>query len=353
VPSTTTTIPPGGSNTICRQGGVLFKEVPTVVTACGDSLPGPDGTCGGGVTHVSSGTFMRLVPDPSKTVGDAYLTPYAVHIVSDSSNDGMLEPGEAASILIDVVNAGPLNLASANATLSAALVDITQDGVNNPIGINVTAGASAYGTIQGTLPTTDCTAPVLHPASNAVPFQVTVPVNHPGDTSHPFTLAFTGTVNGTPFSMNVPIDLGIADSCDPSANTRDFDGLDGLSSPMAKLVPVGDPVPFPTKAFSAGNSRPMKLRMSCGGVNLTDTTVDPPEIVGLSEATRGPLNIHLLNLNADSTTNPNDPFFKFNNTLNGGQWNYNMRTSLLGTGTFTLTIRIAGRKEYVTGFVLQ
>jgi len=65
------------------------------------------------------------------------------------------------------------------------------------------------------------------------------------------------------------------------------------------------------------------------------------------------LDIHLLNLNADNGTNPNDPFFRFNNTLQGGQWNYNMRTSLLGTGTFTITIRIAGRKEYVTGFVLQ
>jgi hypothetical protein len=30
-----------------------------------------------------------------------------------------------------------------------------------------------------------------------------------------------------------------------------------------------------------------------------------------------------------------------------------MRTSALGTGTFTLTIRIGGRKDYVTGFKLR
>ena len=76
-------------------------------------------------------------------------------------------------------------------------------------------------------------------------------------------------------------------------------------------------------------------------------------IVGLSEATRGTLDIHLLNLNADSGTNPNDPFFRFNNALTGGQWNYNMRTSMIGTGTFTLTIKIAGRRKYVAGFVLE
>jgi hypothetical protein len=30
-----------------------------------------------------------------------------------------------------------------------------------------------------------------------------------------------------------------------------------------------------------------------------------------------------------------------------------MRTSELGTGVFTLTIRVAGRTEYVTGFELR
>ena len=122
---------------------------------------------------------------------------------------------------------------------------------------------------------------------------------------------------------------------------------------MAKLVPRGDPVQLPSKAFTAGNTRPMKLRVLCGAANLSDAAVDAPEIVGLSEATRGVLDIHLLSLNADSSTNPNDPFFRFNNALTGGNWNYNMRTAQLGTGSFTLTIRIAGRKEYVTGFVLE
>jgi hypothetical protein len=354
VNETTLFIPPGGSATLCHQGGVLFKEVPTAIVVCGDGLPGVDGQCNNATTKVSTGSFNRLLPDTSKSVGDAYVTPYAVHISSDTSNDGLLEPGESASLSIDIVNAGPVNIEQAYATLSAPAVDLSEDGFANPVGIIVGTASASYGTIVGTPVSTDCTAPAPHPASNATVYPVTVPSNHPGDTSHPFILAVTGTVNGSPFAMDVPISLGIADRCDAAANTRDYDGIDGLASPMTKLVPTGDPVPFPTKAFSAGTTRPLKLRLTCGDVNLTDSSVDPPEIVGLSEATRGPLDIRAINLNSDNTNNPNDPFFRFNNTLSGGgQWAYSMRTALIGTGTFTLSVRIAGRKEYVTGFVLE
>jgi hypothetical protein len=350
----TETIAAGASTTTCNPGGVLFKEVATEITVCGDGIPGVEGECNNSTSKVTTGTFNRLVPDTTKTVGQAYVTPYAVHIVSDTSNDGFLEPGESAGLLIDVVNAGATNITLASATLSALPVDLSDDGVVNPVGLTVGAASSSYGTIQGTPVSTNCIAPPVHPASNVTVFPITVPAEHPGDTSHEVTLAVTGTVDGGPFSMNVPIVLGIAGKCHAAANARDFDGLDGLTSPMARLVPEGDPVPFPSKAFSAGNSRPLKLRMLCGDVNLTDGTIDPPEIVGLSEATRGALDIQALNLNSDNTNNPNDPFFRFNNSLQGGgQWAYSMRTSLIGTGTFTLTIRIAGSKDYVTGFVLE
>ena len=353
VNESTQTIPPGGSATTCNQGGVLFKEVATEITVCGDGIPGVNGVCNNTATKITTGTFNRLVPDPTLTVGNAYVTPYSVRVVADTSNDGLIEPGETASLVIEALNAGLMNITQASATLSAPAVDLTDDGVVNPVGITVGTASASYGTILGTPVSTNCTAPPPQPASNATVFPITVPSNHPGDTSHPFILAVTGTVNGGPFSMSVPIVLGIADKCEAAANTRDYDGVDGLSSPMAKLAPAGDPVPFPSKAFSAGNTRPLKLRVLCGVVNLTDATVDAPEIVGLSEATRGPLDIHALNLNSDNTNNPNDPFFRFNNSLSGGQWAYSMRTALIGRGSFTLTIRVAGRKNYVTGFVLN
>jgi len=353
VNATTQSVPPGGSATICRQGGVLFKEVTSTIKVCGDGIPGVDGACNNTTTKITTGTFNRLVPDLSRPVGDAYVTPYAVHILADTSNDGLLEPGESASLVIDVVNAGPMNITQASATLSAPEIDLSDDGTANPVGITVGGAAASYGTIPGSPVATDCTAPPPQPTSNATVFPITVPANHPGDTSHPVVLKVAGTVNGAPFAMDVPISLGIADACNPAARTRDYDGVDGLSSPMAKLVPAGDPVPFPSRSFTAGNTRPLKLRVLCGGTNLTDADLDAPEIVALSEATRGALDIRALNLNFDSTTNPNDPFFRFTSTLAGAQWSYNMRTALIGTGSFTLTIRIAGRKNYVTGFVLE
>ena len=352
VPETTTTIPPGGSSTTCSQGGVLYKEVATKIIVCGDGIPGVNGLCGNTSTKVTTGTFNRLVADPTITVGNAFVTPYAVRVVADTSNDGLIEPGETASLIIEALNAGPMNITDVSATLTATAIDLTDDGVVNPVGITVSTASVAYGTILGTPVSTNCSAPAPQPASNVTVFQITVPTSHPGDTSHPMNLTVNGTVNGGPFSMSVPIVIGIADKCDYAAHSRDFDGVDGMSSPMRKLVPNGEPVPM-AGPFTAGTTRPLKLRVLCGGANLTTTDVDAPEIIGLSEATRGELNIKALNLNSDSTNNPNDPFFRFNNSLSGGQWSYSMRTSLIGTGTFTLRIRIAGRKEYVTGFVLR
>jgi len=352
IPETTTTIPPGGSSTTCTGGGVLFKEVPTEITVCGDGIPGVDGLCGDTATRITTGTFNRLVPDPTITVGDAYVTPYAVRVVADTSNDGLIEPGETVSLVIETLNAGPMNITNASATLAAPAIDLTDDGVVNPVGLTVNAASVSYGTIFGTPPTANCVRPPLQPAQNVTVFQLTVPANHPGDTSHPLILTVNGTVNGGPFTMSVPVVIGIADKCDFAANTRDFDGLDGLSNPMRKLVPTGETVPV-AGPFSAGSTRPLKLRVLCGGTSLGASDVEAPEIIGLSEATRGELDIRALNLNSDNTNNPNDPFFRFGNSLSGGQWSYSMRTSLIGTGTFTLKIRIAGRKEYVTGFSLR
>jgi hypothetical protein len=331
---------------------VLFKEVPTQITVCGDGIPGVDGQCNGAATKISTGTYSRLVPDATITVGNAYVTPYAIHVVADTSNDGLVEPGESASLVIEALNAGPMNITNATAKLTAPALDLTSDGVANPVGITVSAASVAYGTIFGTPAASNCTASPLQPASNVTVFQITVPANHPGDTSHSMILTVTGTVDGGPFSMNVPIVIGIADKCDFAAHNRDYDGLDGMSSPMGRLVPAGETVPL-AGPFNAGNTRPLKLRVLCGSSNLGPSDIDAPEIIGLSEATRGELDIHALNLNSDDTNNPNDPFFRFSNGTGGGQWSYSMRTALIGTGTFTLKIRIAGRKEYVTGFVLH
>jgi hypothetical protein len=189
----------------------------------------------------------------------------------------------------------------------------------------------------------------VYPVSNTLPFQITVPSTQPADVTRPFVLTLKGKVAGNNVTLPINLDLGIASKCDPLVDKGSYDSVDGLLSPMVKLVPEGDDPPLPSKAFQAGNSRPLKLRQLCGGVNLTGGDIVSPEIVGLARNGQ-PLDISLLNLN-DESSNPNDPFFKFNTSTK--QWSYSMRTSQIGVGTFVLKVRLAGRKDYVTGFVLN
>jgi hypothetical protein len=91
------------------------------------------------------------------------------------------------------------------------------------------------------------------------------------------------------------------------------------------------------------------MRQLCGAAELRGVDVDPPQIVGLSEATRGPLDVASMLINDDTGTS--DPFFRWNESTK--RWIFNLRSTPLGTGVFTLKIKIAGRKDYVTGFVLE
>jgi hypothetical protein len=353
----TTTIASGDTATICHPGGVLFKEIPSQVSVCGDGIPGQDGACAGGVSKVTTGTFMRLVPDTDITVGSAYLTPYRVHVSSEVGTtdlsgvpvgDGLVQPGETVSVVVDLVNAGPLPIQGAIGTISAPAADLTDDGIANPVGVTIVTGTANYGTIAGTQATTDCSPVTIQPKGGSTPFKFTVPAAHPGDTTHPFFLTVTGTVGESPFSMTVPFSIGIADRCVFTSGSRDYDGLDGFSNPMATLAPADDPVPFPGRTFNPGSTLPFKMRQLCGGVELKGVDVDSPQIVGLTEATRGAIDLGLL-INDD--TGSSDPFFRWNDTTK--RWIFNMDTSQIGTGVFTLTIKIAGRKDYVTGFELR
>lgn len=348
-----TTIPAGGSLTTCRPSGLVFREVAQQVSVCGDTIPGPDGTCGDGISNVSTGTFMRLVPATDVEIGDAHLTAFSATVTGDSTGDGMFQPGEAGRLQVAVLNVGPVPVVDAQAMLVSAPVDLTDDGIDNPLGVTITNATNAYGTIPGTPASVNCAPVTLHPVQNFLKYTLTFPSEHPGDVARRFDLLFTGTVNGAPFSQTVPISIGVADRCDPEQGSRDFDGLLGLLEPLAKLVPSGDAVPFPATSFPPGNPLALQLRMWCGIRELHDTDVDTPQIVGISEQTRGPLDLTQLVINNDTGTN--DPFFRIvpTDAKIEGPWVFNLRTDQLGTGLFTVTIRIAGRKDYVSGFELK
>jgi hypothetical protein len=96
IEASSVTIPPGGSVSTCHPGGVLFKEVSTVVRVCGDSIPGPEGECQDGVSKVTTGTFNRFVPDTETEVGDAFLTPVGADDKNDVSK-ACSSPGRSGS----------------------------------------------------------------------------------------------------------------------------------------------------------------------------------------------------------------------------------------------------------------
>jgi len=212
LPSSTTSVPAGAVLTQCQLQSVLAKEVPTSIAICGTGIPDGNARCANG-DPATQGTFMKLIPDPLKVIGEAYPTPLAIHIV-EPSNDGMIQAGEHVFIVVEVLNAGPATIASASATLVSPPIDLTDDGVVNPVAVTINPLPVSFGDIIGTPPGEgDCNTPPrpLEPAKNLIPFEVTFPPDQTGDVSRPFTLQFAGIVDNSPFLKDMQISLGIAD----------------------------------------------------------------------------------------------------------------------------------------------
>jgi hypothetical protein len=348
----TETLVPGQSFNRCQNSSVLAKEVANTISICQvGGPPGLDGLCDDGSEPIR-GPVRELLPDLTKPILPVTITASSLQL-QDASGDGLPQPGEAIGLKWYVGNAGGATLTNVSAIFSCLDVDLVDDGIDAPVGIGITNSTRAYPKIPGTPGTTgDCTQPPPVPTlvGNTLLFNGTVPANHPGDTTHPCNLHFTGSTSTGPFTQDVPVTLGIASKCDPTNVGDDFDGLIGLDSPMAKLVPEEDlAVPLPPKPFSQGKTRPMRLRVFCGTLNLDGSLTAQPQIVGLTEATLGAIDITRINLNDEA--NPFDPFFKF--IAQTGGWGYQMRTKDLAKGTYTIYIRIANRKILKTGFVLN
>ena len=350
----TQTIPAGTSQTLpCNAATFLAKEVLSIVRVCdGSGSPDANGICPNGLP-ASEGPFIQLVPDGNHPVSGVAvsLSPTGVSLKEPSGN-GLWEPGETAQINVFVGNAGFATIVGGCATLSSPPQDITpEDSISNPTSVNITTATACYPDIPGTPTTsTGCTTtPAVSPVGALTPFVVSVPSGYLGDTSRLFVLHFTGTANGTPISEDVPLTLGIAGSCDPANVQGNYDGLQGFDGPLAALIPDDDPrpLPFPPKPFALGKTRPMKLSMSCGGLNLDASLALPPQIVALFNLTTNQ-SVDITKVNLNDSANPFDPFFRFNSG-----WIYNTRTKDLTRGKYKITLQIAGKKKYVGGFELN
>ena len=102
-----------------------------------------------------------------------------------------------------------------------------------------------------------------------------------------------GTVIGESPTVTLPlgtstITLIVNDGAvDSEADTVDVTvalTVEGLQPPLAALVLEPEPMPMPGRAFRRGRTLPLKLRLVCNGVALTDAVVAAPVIVGLERA---------------------------------------------------------------------
>ena len=125
-------------------------------------------------------------------------------------------------------------------------------------------------------------------------------------------------------------------------------GVQGFQAPLAApLVPEGNPVVLPNKAFKQGRTLPLKLQLFCGGLALTDSDVSPPQIVNLFRS-GDPIDLETIDPDAGEA-NDNGLLFRSSDS----KWIYNFKTKDLSTGTYTITIQMPDGRRFDGGFVLR
>ena len=340
----------GASRKICRISAHPAKEVTSQIVVCGDGLPsGPQG-CGTSSDSGSQGTANVLVPDLETDIDDVFLSP--VHVAVRDGLNGFAEPGETFDLFVALLNSGPADLTNVTATLSAVAQDMDGDGTPElPI---ITQATSPYPTIPGMAAgVADCDSPAaaLQPVYNTNAFVVTLPAGFPIDSNFKFVLTVSGVPSGAcsgaclgTFVQGVPFVLGVGSECSLTNLDGSYTRVDGFLSPMGALVPKGDPFPEDFDA-SSNKTRPLKLRLFCGDKNLNNEDIAAPQIVSL---TRDGVPIDVNKVDLNDNANSDSLSFRFAS----GFWIYNMRTKLLGHGTFVITIRFANGQEYQSQFVL-
>jgi hypothetical protein len=122
--------------------------------------------------------------------------------------------------------------------------------------------------------------------------------------------------------------------------------ISGFSTPLVALVPVSEEPLLPGKAFKRGQALPLMLGLSCQEVAVTEPGF-APRIV---EVTRSGEALPLETITLD-TGQANDHGLLFRRA--GGKWVYNMSTGGLSVGTYAITIELADRTRYISGFVLK
>jgi hypothetical protein len=346
----------------CSVSDFPAKEVTSQLAAnCAGVAGEAPCTLGGSGVHGPANVF---VPDPSVTIGDAFLSALKVE-VRDASGNGQLEPGEAANLFVYLVNAGSKGLAGLGSSLAADVIDLDGQSVDpgsdpDPDPISVTQALSPYPDIPGAAITgggpASCATPAAPltpaPARNVLAFSIVVPPDHPSSTTHPFTLSLTGHLSGAtaPFDITpVHFELGIGSHCDAQNVRGDFDTLKGFLAPMALLVPEGDTPPLPPRSFAPGSVIPLKLQLACGATPLTPDNAVPPRIMALTSSA-GPIDLTTIDPDAGNA-NQNGLPFRYDTVK--GQWVYNLSGKTLASGRYLITVLMPNGRSFTAAFVMS
>jgi len=166
----------------------------------------------------------------------------------------------------------------------------------------------------------------------------------------------SGTASGVSPTVTLPLGTspitlvvndGTEDSAPATVDITVKVEVVGLQPPLLPLVPDGEPVPLPDKAFKRGRTLPLKLQLFCGGTALTDADVAPPRIVALL---RGGDAVALETIDPDAgEANDNGLLFRFSD----GNWVYNFSTAGLTAGTYAITIEMPDGLRLSAAIVLR
>jgi len=121
----------------------------------------------------------------------------------------------------------------------------------------------------------------------------------------------------------------------------------GLLPPLGAVVPEGQPVPVPDRAYRQGSTLPLKLQLFCGARNLTLSDVAPPTIVRIVR-TSAAIPVVVIDLDAGGS-NDNGFVFRFAD----GLWIYNLSTQALIAGTYNIVFQMPDSTRYAAGFILR
>ena len=157
------------------------------------------------------------------------------------------------------------------------------------------------------------------------------------------------TISLTPGAHDIvlTVDDGYGGVSDDTFHVQVNLRVEGLLNPMAALVPFGDSVILPAKAFRLRRTVAMKLRLFAGNTLLEANDVAPPQLVGIVRLGES---IELQTVDPDTVdVIESSHLFRFAD----GIWVYELNTKELTEGTYAAIVVTPDGWRWYSGFVLR